>query len=315
MAGQAWSPSADGGFFANPTLSRKLRYAAQPMLKCRPYARPVDGFGKGKGDTVDYDKISNVQTQGGEIQETQRMPETKYLIRRGQIIVKEFGNSIPWTGKLETLSTFDITNPTQKVMRDDQVKVIDKTVATKLKDTKIKVYATVPTGATFNTAGSMGAGTQNMNLTILKDMIDKMVEDLVPPATGGPDGDFVLLGTQKALRGLIDDPEFQEWTKYTQADKLLSGEVGKIYRARVIITTHTDALTKKNSGTVGEALLLGDDSVVEAVALPEELRAKTPDDYGRSKGIGWYFLGNWVHAWDFATDAEYRVMHFGSSNA
>jgi len=205
MAGQVWGISADGGFFANPLLSKKLRHAAQPYMKARSYARPIDGFGKGRGDTVDFDKISNVQTQGGEIQETQKMPETKFLIRRGTVVVKEWGNSLPWTGRLDTLSSFDVTNPVQKVLRDDMAKVIDLTVATKMKDTKIKAFATVPTAATFNTVGAMGAGTENLNLTLLKDIVDKMVEDLVPPAIGGPDGDYAVLGTQKALRGIIDD--------------------------------------------------------------------------------------------------------------
>lgn len=32
------------------------------------------------------------------------------------------------------------------------------------------------------------------------------------------------------------------------------------------------------------------DTVTEAVAVPEELRAKVGEDYGRSKGIAWYAL-------------------------
>ena len=31
--------------------------------------------------------------------------------------------------------------------------------------------------------------------------------------------------------------------------------------------------------------------VAEAVAIPEELRGKIPGDYGRNKGIAWYYLG------------------------
>jgi len=31
--------------------------------------------------------------------------------------------------------------------------------------------------------------------------------------------------------------------------------------------------------------------VAEAIAVPEEMRGKIPTDYGRSKGIAWYYLG------------------------
>ncbi len=33
MAGQLWSVNSLGGFLANPTLSRKIRHAAQPLMK------------------------------------------------------------------------------------------------------------------------------------------------------------------------------------------------------------------------------------------------------------------------------------------
>jgi len=37
--------------------------------------------------------------------------------------------------------------------------------------------------------------------------------------------------------------------------------------------------------------IMGGDTVTEAVCIPEEVRAKIPGDYGRSKGIAWYYLG------------------------
>ena len=34
----------------------------------------------------------------------------------------------------------------------------------------------------------------------------------------------------------------------------------------------------------------GEDTVAEAVAVPEEIRGKLPGDYGRDKGVAWYAL-------------------------
>jgi hypothetical protein len=36
---------------------------------------------------------------------------------------------------------------------------------------------------------------------------------------------------------------------------------------------------------------MGGDTVTEAIVIPEEIRSKIPGDYGRSKGIAWYYLG------------------------
>ena len=39
------------------------------------------------------------------------------------------------------------------------------------------------------------------------------------------------------------------------------------------------------------AIFTGGDTVTEAVCIPEEIRAKIPGDFGRSRGLAWYYLG------------------------
>jgi hypothetical protein len=34
-----------------------------------------------------------------------------------------------------------------------------------------------------------------------------------------------------------------------------------------------------------------EDTVAEALVIPEEMRGAIPSDYGRSKGVAWYYLG------------------------
>jgi len=38
------------------------------------------------------------------------------------------------------------------------------------------------------------------------------------------------------------------------------------------------------------AFFFGEDTVAEAIAIPEEVRGKLPGDYGRDRGIAWYAL-------------------------
>jgi len=325
MARQQWAVSADGGFLANPPLSKQLRKATQPMMKFRQFVRTEPGFGKNKGDTLDFDKVSNVQTQGGRLTEAVKIPETKFQIVKDSLIIDEYGNSIPYTGKLEMLSEFDIQNPVQRALRDDMVKVIDINVALEFKDTNTKYIPTGLASGTFDNDGTPSTtATANLAIFHVKEMVDAFktgefgseVFNPVMPFTG-PEGDYIMIASVKAARGIKDDPEFEEWLKYTSPDRLINGEVGRIYGVRVVESNHTSALSNGtgSANVLGEAVLFGEDPVMEGIATPEELRAKIPQDFGRDKGIAWYALLGWKITWKhLATDTipESHIFHITS---
>ena len=92
---QNWNVSADGGYLANDVLSKKIRSVAQPTMKFRQFTRIEPGLGKGKGDTIKFDRVSNVAVAGRKITEFETMPETKVAVTRGSVVIDEYGNSIP----------------------------------------------------------------------------------------------------------------------------------------------------------------------------------------------------------------------------
>ena len=55
--------------------------------------------------------------------------------------------------------------------------------------------------------------------------------------------------------------------------------------------------------------MFGADAVMEAVALQEEIRAKIPGDYGRSRGIAWYGILGFAKIWDATVDSECHIIH------
>ena len=57
--------------------------------------------------------------------------------------------------------------------------------------------------------------------------------------------------------------------------------------------------------------MLGGDTVTEAIVLPEEIRGKIPGDYGRSRGIAWYYLGGFGLVHPDAANA--RVLMWDSA--
>lgn len=323
MAGQNWTMAADGGHFANPRLSSKLRYINTAQYVFRQFTRPEPGFGKQRGETIDFDKVSMASTQGGQIGEFQDIPETKFSITKDALRVTEWGNSIPWTGKLETLSEFNPQQPVQKVIMNDQKLVLDIAVATELKTSKLCYIPTGPTAATWDVDGTAStAGTANFNYFHLKEMVDAARTGEFGSGNTGkiipqfPDGKYVIVLTTKAKRGLFDDPEFQEAAKFSYPRKLLNGEIMQetVYDCRFVITDNSSALSNsKGSSSIGEALLLGDDAIVEGVALKEELRYKLAVKYGRDKGLAWYAMLGFKKPWDYVDDGEEHIIRFTSS--
>ena len=320
MATQSWGISADGGYLANAKLSRTIRVAAQPMMKFRPYTRVEPGLGKGKGDTLDFNKLSNVATAGGTISELTRIPETKITIKRGTLTLQEYANSIPYTGKLENLSEFDVSNLWTVALRNDMAKVLDKAVADEMKNTDLRFMPTSAIGGTWANTSSTTA-TVNLSIFHVKDIVDAMkvgtFGSLTNTASVPPwDGEhYVAVASVKALRGLKDDPDFEEPVKYADPERLLTGEVGRFYMTRFVETNNTNSLSNGvGTGSVlGEALFFGADPIIEAVAVPEEIRAKIPQDYGRDKGIAWYFLGGFKLVWDSTDDLEQHVVYVTSA--
>ena len=322
MAGQSWSIAADGGHFANPILSSKLRFHNTSRYVFRQFTRPEPGYGKHRDETIDFDKVSMAESQGGKIGEFQDIPETKFSIVKDNLRVTEYGNSIPWTGKLETLSEFNPSNPVQKVILNDQMKVLDEEVATEMKTSKLTYIATGVESQTWDVDGTPSTlATDQFNFWHLKEMVDAARTGIFGSGNTGniipamPDSNYILVLSVKAARGLFDDPEYQEFAKFTYPRKLFNGEIDEItYNCRIVRNNNSGALSEtKGTNNVGEALLLGDDSIVEGIALKEELRYKLAVKYGRDKGLAWYAMLGFKKPWDFTNDGEEHIIRFTSS--
>jgi len=87
--------------------------------------------------------------------------------------------------------------------------------------------------------------------------------------------------------------------------QIKNGEIGRYRGVRFIEQTHIPAGGADDSTTYNPsagtadawnnaksdwAYFMGADTVAEGVAVPEEIRGKIPDDYGRGRGIAWYAL-------------------------
>lgn len=305
MAGQNWVDQ--GGYYTNGKLSKKVRSAAQPLMRFRQFCTIKEAFGTQKGHTVNFDKFGNVSSSGGTLVETNTMPETTVAVTQGTLTVTEYGNSIPFTGKVVKLSEIPVRPEIIKALKHDQKKVIDAAVEAQMDACQYRYVASDSDGAGTWTTNGTATATASTNLQ--KGHLENIVDQLMTLNVPTVDGDnYMGILTVKAARGLHDSLQaVWMYTKYPT-----NGEIGKYYQARCVRDTYAMDNTIGASNITGEAYFFGEDAVMEAVAVPEEIRVKVPTDYGRSLGVAWYAILGFKIIWG-SGDTDHRIAKFDSA--
>lgn len=283
MSGQVWGTSNLGGFMFSVNLSRKLRTALQPMVRYRQFADVKEAFGLGIGDTFNWNIYSDVQQAGGQLAETLTMPETNFVITQASLKINEYGNSVPFTKRLDDLSEHPVTEIIHKVLKNDARKVLDTATYNQFNLALIRMTATSATTYSFTTNGvPVGNHTNPLSNDHVKSIADQMAEANIPTFDGN---NYMSIGRPTALRALKNDLE--DIHKYTPEGwhVVMNGEKGRYEGIRFIEQTNVPVAGFAVSDRI---FFFGSDTVVEAFAIPEEIRGKIPTDFGRSRGIAWY---------------------------
>ena len=300
MAGQVWSVNTSGGYMYASNLSRQLRMAVQPIVKFRQFCDVKDAAHQGlhRGDTFHWNVFSDVGTQGSTLVETNTIPETSFTIAQGTMTITEAGNSVPWTGKLDDLSEQPVAEVIRKVLKNDAKKAFDNLAADLFNLAALRVAPTGGTGTSALTLTTNGACAITNDIALgsahVKTLVDIMKERNIPAYTGD---DYYGLAWPTTWRAFKDDIESIKQYVDQGFRMIMNGEIGRFEGVRFVEQTHK---AKGSIGTAGTAwtngksdwaVFFGEDTVAEAVAVPEEIRGKIPGDYGRDRGIAWYYLG------------------------
>jgi hypothetical protein len=160
---------------------------------------------------------------------------------------------------------------------------------------------------TLYTNGTMtGTNTIAMGKLHVKSIVDIMKERNIPPYVND---DYICIAHPTTFRTLKNDLE----TIHQYVDQgfrmILNGEIGRYESTRFVEQTNiAKAGFAKTSSNW--AFFFGQDTVAEGISVPEEMRGKIPTDFGRSKGVAWYYLGGFgiVHT----VAANCRILKWDS---
>ena len=291
MAGQVWFRNELGGFMYSDQLSDYLRTELQPMQRFRQFTDLQEAIGFGKGDMFHWNIYTDVQDQGNELQEDEAMPTTNFEISQGTLIVTEYGNSVPFTKKLDDLSKHPVQEVIKKVLKHDASKTLDRAAYDQFQSTRLLV---TPTGGNDAAAITVEVGTStatvnNAALTNdhVKNIVDEMKERNIP---GYENDDYFSIARPRTYRNFKNNIETIYQNIESGARRIYMGEIGMYEGMRFIEQTNIASKGWSNNLS-DEAFFFGADTVTEGVVEFEQIRGKLPTDYGRSKGIAWYYLG------------------------
>lgn len=323
MAGQLWGVDEQGGFLYSDQLSSYLRKETQPMMRFRQFCSTKEAIEYGKGDSFQWDIITNVVDQGGALAETQAIPETNFKVRKALLTITEYGNSVPYTKKLDNLSKAPVESVIKSALKDDCAKTLDFAAYSQFALTRLVAYPTGGNSATsvtieaLATPGANPAVVNNAALTLdhVKVIIDNMKERNIP----GYDGDeYFAIGRPSSFRTLKNQLEpLKAYVESGWRDIRL-GEIGMYDGMRFIEQTNIPSKNWTN-GLSDEIFFFGGDTAIEAVVDPEHIRGKLPTDYGRSRGVAWYYMGGFgiSHNQPVAEDAQAaqnRIIRWASAS-
>lgn len=328
-AGQLWSVNSLGGFYYSLNLSKELRMGVKATSKFRQFCDIRDAFGSvtRSGQTFTWDTVPMLARGSRALTETNTIPQGQHTILQGTLTMNERGFSIPYTELLESLSQFSVRQPIMKVLKYDAAVDLDCLAHQQFNKTPLRVVSTSSADTAFTlTTNSTATATNTSILSKInvRAIVDGMKGRNIPYYSNS---DYYAIARPAALRVLKNDMESLQQYTAEGLTMIKNGEIGRYSDTRFVEQTtipaggaadsttfdpFTDTADAWNTTGAGDwVFFFGADTVCEAIHTPEEIRAKIPDDFGRSKGIAWYALLGYGIAHTNVTQA--RIIKFDSA--
>lgn len=332
MSGQVWSLADEGGYMWAPNLSEFLRLENIPVVKfrqlCDVKEHDADGkplLGKGRGDKWYWNVYSKLAQKGRALDETERMPESGFKITQNAGTITEYGQGVPYTGKLDDLSEQPIKDMISKILKIDVAETFDIAAWNQFNQTPLVVSAASSTTAVTLTTNGTPADTNNVAFGKghVEPISTAMKERGIPAYENG---DYMAIGRPATFMQLKSDLEGIQTYTETGLAQIKNGELGRYRGVRFLEQTHipaggaADSTTFNPQTNTADAwnnaksdwiFFMGADTVAEGIAVPEEIRGKIPDDYGRGRGIAWYALEGFGLSHPQASNA--RIVKWSSA--
>ena len=221
-------------------------------------------------------------------------------------------NSVPYTKKLDDLSRHPVKEVIHKVLRHDARKTLDRAAHEQFDQTVVTLTpaaGTDPVAVTVEVGGATITNNIAMSKEHIKSIADIMKERDITPYMSD---DYFAIGRPTTFRNFKNELESIHQYVESGATLIYNGEVGRYEGMRFVEQTNiaSEGWTNAKSDAV---FFFGADTVAEAIVEPEQVRGKIPTDYGRSRGIAWYYLGGFGLSHNQADGRQNRVLKWATA--
>jgi len=316
-----WKYDITDNVMLNHTLSKDIRRASIAECVIFQHARIEPGYGKKKGESVTIQRVRALtEPDTAVIGEEDDIPLDEFAISTRTIVPEELGRALKYTDLMNELNNFDIEQPIQQALKDQQKLCLDTLAAAALKRAYVCFIPTSDTGGTWDVeAIPRTQATANLTAEHCGLIRDELFGKYLAPMIGGDH--YVGLGSTKALRGIKESPLFVTWMQYLQKGMVLyRSEVGTIENIRWVEVNHSKALSGQGSfggvglnSVLGEFIVFGKDAIACAEVITPHLRAELAAKFGRLKAIAWYGMLRIEPVWNNANVGETNIVRGTSS--
>ena len=305
---------------AKTILSDQVRMVNITSTAFRTTARVEPKFGAHKGQAVAIEKWEKLAQSTATISEFAELPLKKPTINEVTVTINEYGNGVAYTNKAKTIAEY---------MIDEQMRRLIEINSTESMDTVVGVVAQTsdvfytPTGTTTSTGTFDKDGTVSTGATRGLRAYDfiTMAANLRQDNIDKYDGQSYLAICHPFSMAALFQPDADEVTvsanieilKWADAQANLKGEIGSGYGFRFVEETNVLSATIGGSTENGEVIIMGDDAICEAMAMPETVKTEE-HNFGRFLAIAWMTLTGFVKVWTNSTDNQYALVRVHSND-
>lgn len=290
--------------------SAEILFAALPALKFDPFTTKRTELGVQPGKTIGIPRLGNIR-RGGRLIEGERIKTQAMSQAMAFISVGERGNAIGMTELLLQTSFFDQMAMASAHLGRDMTVTLDLEIRDAALQTTNVVRGDGATDGIEAASRSLISGTNGtFDTRMVKDMVEVLETNNVPKF----DGDYYICFIHPhQARGLRDDDDWVNAQLYANTGGIFNGEIGRFEDVRFITTTvmpngansAVDAETGDyvdfgydpaldgagaSSADIYQALMMGENAIGHALALPVELRDNGVTDFGREHALAWYAI-------------------------
>lgn len=310
----AWSLDAPTFTYRDHTLSNEVRTQAIPDALTMQFLKRETQFKNKMGDTYTMTRVRALPA-ATRIAEMDQLPDGRPVLETKAVSVSRWGYKIPITEMEEDLTKYNLPDIFKARLREQISLTMDIMAADALKQTLIK-YTPTTAGFTLVTDGTVAAsGTRNLGIADLRNIYDQMRTGRggsQAPVPTFPDGSYTMILSNRAARGIKNDPEYKDWMAPSTNGPIKDGKLPEMVEHFRLYESNHNAAWSDLAGAstvLGEAMAFGPDAAGYLDVRSPDIRMgmPVPDDLGTVRYIGWVGIMEAFLTWE--TAALSRAWH------